>query len=630
MQKFLLPFLLVLSLQTFSQKYTTTDKRAINMYERSGVYLNQRLYNTAVKELIAAIGQDPGFLEARMRLGDIYHKELNEQEKAREQYMEVLKRNPEFAKQTYFSLGEVEIAMGNYKDAKPYFEKYLTYEIPSENKRRLTQRYIANCDFGMYAIQHPVPYDPVNLGPGINSEFPEYLPTVTADDETMIFTRKGKMGEDFFISKKDSNTWQKATGLSDNINTPGNEGAQCVSPDGQYLFFAGCERPEGMGRCDIYYCKKDGTNWGKPVNLGSPINSSSWESQPSLSADGKTLYFASDRKGSLGKIDLWVSTFKNGAWSIPSNMGPLINTPEDEQSPFIHPDNKTLYYSSEGLPGMGEKDIYYTRKKEDGSWERPVNIGYPINTHKEESSLIISADGSKAYFASNSLKGVGSYDLYSFELYKEARPTMVTYVKGTVYDKASLAKLSAKIEVVSLDNNEIIFESYSNSETGEFLASLPVGKKYAFNASKEGYLFYSDHFSLINETNAKPFLLNIPLQKISVGEKMVLKNIFFETASYSLKPESKAELAKLVGFLNANEKVTIEVSGHTDNVGDEKYNLTLSENRSKAVYDFLVKAGISAARLKYKGYGKSQPTDTNATEAGRANNRRTEFRILSN
>lgn len=600
------------------------------MYERSDVYMRQQLYNTAAKELLSAIEIDPSFLEARVRLGDIYRKELLDPAKAKEQYLEALKINPDFAKQVYFSLGEVNISLGNYKEAKPNFEKYLGYQDISDQRRKAAQRHIVNCDFGMYAIEHPVPYDPKNLGPGINSKFPEYLPTVTADDELMIFTRKGNYGEDFFISKKENNAWTQAMGLSENVNTPGNEGAQCISPDGQYLFFAACERPDGIGRCDIYYAKKDGNTWGKPVNLGSPVNTSAWESQPSLSADGKTLYFASDRKGSIGRIDIWMSTFKNGAWTLPVNLGSGINTSEDEQSPFIHPDNKTLYFSSEGLPGMGQKDIYYTRKQPDGTWETPVNIGYPINTYKEESSLVISASGEKAYFASNSLEGMGSYDLYSFELYKEARPTMVTYIKGIVYDKDSRAKLSAKIEVISLENNEVVFESYSNSVNGEFLASLPVGQAYAFNVSKEGYLFYSDHFSLENKTSSTPFQLDIPLQKINVGEKVVLKNIFFETGSYSLKPESKTELNKLITFLNSNKNVTIEISGHTDNVGDDKSNLVLSDNRAKAVHNFLIKSGILAERLKYKGYGETQPVDSNTTETGRAINRRTEFKILSN
>ncbi len=630
MKNYFLLFLLLIGFSVSAQqRYTTTNSRAINIYERTDVYLSQRLYNSAIKELEIALSLDPGFLEARHRIADIY-KIQDEFAKAIAEYHKVLAINPNFSVHTSFNLAECYFYTEKYDSALVLLNDYILHPDLSEKRQKTCQQLIRNSSFAVEAIKSPVPYNPVNLGPTVNTKNQEYLPTVTADDSLLIFTRKTNQ-EDFYISFRGTEGWETAQQLSSMINTPGNEGAQCISPDGQFLYFAACNRRDGLGKCDIYFSRLVGNVWNAPQNIGTPVNSSYWESQPSLSADGRTLYFVSDRKGGYGGLDIWKSNYLgSGKWSSPINLGPSINTEADELSPFIHPDNKTLYFGSDGWPGMGKMDIFYSRITPDGKWSKPKNLGYPINTSREESSMFISNNGKTAYFASNSLEGYGGLDLYSFELYKEARPAIVTFVKGVVFDKSTLQTLEAEIQIIDVGNGDTIVQSNSNRSSGQFLASLPAGKTYALHVNKETYLFYSDNFSLENKASPEPFHLRVPLQKIEVGGKIALKNIFYESNSYKLKNESKYELDKLIHFLKTNTQVQVEIGGHTDHVGEVQTNLTLSANRAKAVYDYLIRMGIESARLTYRGYGEAFPIDVNTTEQGRANNRRTEIKIISN
>lgn len=620
---FFLPFI------SFSQeKLSSNNVRAVSAYNRSNLSLGQKLYNTAIRDLEEALRFDPNFIEAHYRLGDVY-KKLSEYRKSLNQYQYVESINPTITKHLGFEMAECYFNLHRYDSALTYFETYALLPDLSENRRKVLDKYLVNTRFSVEAIKTQIPYEPKNLGAGVNTINQEYLPTVTADDSTIIFTRRSNQ-EDFYVSTKGyENLWTKSLPLSNVINTTGNEGAQCISPDGQYLYFAGCGREDGLGKCDIYFSKLVGNTWSKPQNIGAPINSPYWESQPSLSADGMRLYFVSDRKGGYGSYDIYVSrNLGNGKWSNPVNLGPNINSAGSELSPFIHPDNQTLYYSSDGWPGFGQNDIFYAKKSGKFAWEKPVNIGFPINTSQEESSLFISNDGKKAYFASSSLQGFGGLDLYSFELYEKARPNMVTYVKGNVFDKNTAQKLFSTVEIIDINTGDTVAQTTSNEATGQFLASLPVGKTYAFNVYREGYLFYSDQFVLENKKFVEAFKLPVPLSPITVGAKISLRNIFFETNSFKLKNESKYELVKLNEFLKGNPTVRIEISGHTDNVGADVANQTLSTNRAKAVYDYMLKQGIDPKRLVFKGYGKTQPMDVNSTEAGRARNRRTEVKII--
>ena len=631
MRKIFILLLILVCQQALAQrKGGSTNKQAQKAYELAGQSVSNKFYDKALEQLKEAVAIDEKFIAAHQQMGDIYRK-LSDYKNAITSYRHVIDLDPEFLPLTYFGLGESELNSGDYTSALIHLEKYASYPL-QESSKKTVEKLIADCKFSINALKSPVNFQPKNMGESINTSEQEYLPVLTADESLLIFTRQANRNEDFFKSVRSDDQWSRSEPLSTAINTKiYNEGAQCISPDGMYMFFTGCNRPDGLGRCDIYLSKREGKNWSAPFNIGGPVNTPGWESQPSLTADGKTLYFVSTRPGGYGGYDIWKSDLKgDGSWTVPVNLGPNINTAYDEQSPFIHVDGQTLYFSSNGWPGMGNKDLFISRKDSENAWGKPANLGYPINTFGEESGLTISSDGRTAFFASDQKGGFGGLDIYSFELPTALRPARVTYVKGTVFDKDSKEMLDGKIQIINLNTNQVVFDDVSDYETGEFLATMLIGKTFGLNVSKEGYLFYSQNFTLENYPGDKPFKIQVPLQKIKVGGMVVLNNIFFDTNKFNLLPESKVELQQLIHFLNANPKVSIEISGHTDNIGDDKSNLLLSGNRAKTVYDYLISSKVSPSRLSYKGYGETRPVSDNNTDEGRKNNRRTEFIITKN
>jgi Tol biopolymer transport system component len=348
--------------------------------------------------------------------------------------------------------------------------------------------------------QPPVPssFEPVNLGDSINSFYSEYYPSFTIDGLQLIFTRKVKaMNEDFFEASFNGKSYSKAQGLTGNINTNLNEGAQNISQDGEWLIFTGCNFPDGFGSCDLYISYKTPQGWSDPENLGQSINTEAWESAPSLSPDKRDLYFASNRAGGLGASDLYVShRLPNGQWTDPENLGNTINTIGEEGAPFIHADNQTLYFTSNGHPGYGLQDLYLTRK-EKNSWVRPMNLGFPINTIENEGSIVVSADGHTAFYASDRSDSKGGLDLYSFQLREGIRPAKTLWVKGKVMDAQTKKGLPSAVELTDLASQQII-SKVQTDETGNYLLTLPVGRDYAFNVNRKGYLFFSENFQLKN------------------------------------------------------------------------------------------------------------------------------------
>lgn len=621
--------LLLASFLNYAQnKYSINDRNAIKSYELARSQIDLNNFNKATAELKLAVKQENQFIEAYLLLADIY-RSLGDYATAKETYKKAFSISTTFAPERLFYYAESELNTGDYESALLHFRTYQGGGKAQLDKILITEKYINDCIFSIAAIKNPVSFKPENLGPNINTKNEEYFAALTSDESTLIFTRQINGNEDLYRSFKIDNEWVVAEPLSANINTPlYNEGAQCISPDGQFLFFTGCKRPDGFGRCDIYVSQKEGKGWSNPVNLGFPINTSGWESQPSLSADGKTLYYVSDRKGGFGSYDIWKSTIGvDGKWATPQNLGPNINTIYNEQYPFIHPDGKTLYFSSTGWTGLGGKDLFISRLDSANVWSKPINLGYPVNTYGDESGLTINASGTKAFFSSNNFNGFGGFDIYSFDLPPNIRPTAVNYVKGVVFDDADKIRLGALIDIIDLKTGNSIYTSYSDAIDGTFLGTLPKGNNYSLNASKEGYLFYSENFSLEKFVVGKPIKLEVPLQKIAIGKKMVLKNIFFDSNKFDLKPASKAELQKLMEFLQENPKVSIEIDGHTDDVGDDQSNFTLSQNRAKAVYQYLTEHEIKLDKITYKGYGETMPIADNKTSSGKANNRRTEFVI---
>jgi outer membrane protein OmpA-like peptidoglycan-associated protein/tetratricopeptide (TPR) repeat protein len=626
----ILLFFLPVVLFAQQKQYSSTDKEAIKFFAIASTAIDENNYDEAIQLLYKAVQKDDKFIEAHSQLADVLRLKRMYKD-AIPQFRAVVKLNPEYNRAIYLKLGEAEINNAEYNSAKPNLEKYLTYPYITEANRFYARKLITDCEFSLNALQHPVPFTPINMGPEINTADDEYLPVATADESMLIFTRKIANNEDFYKSMKLDTKWQTATYLSNQINTPNfNEGAQSISQDGKYLFFTGCNRPDGLGRCDIYIAQKKGNDWVKPFDLSPPINTPGWESQPSISADGRTLYFVSNRKGGYGGYDIWKSTLTPKGWGEPENMGPNINTAFDEQSPFIHPDDSTLYFCSNGWPGMGNKDLFISRRaKNNGEWQKPQNLGYPINSNGDENGLTITANGTYAFFASNNLKGYGGYDIYTFELPAAIRPQMVTYVKGIIKDAVTKVPLEASVEIIDLQKDLALYQDYSSPTNGDFLATLTTGKNYGLNISKNGYLFYSENFSLIGHQPKNAFNISVLLEPIAVGNKVILKNIFFDTNRFDLQPISMAELKKLIDFLNLNPTVKIEISGHTDNVGNDQFNQTLSENRAKSVYQYLSDHGITPTRLVFKGYGKTQPIVPNTTDENKAQNRRTEFKIIA-
>lgn len=624
---------------------SSTNKKAIKLFEEGRGYYDSRNNKLAELSFLEALQKDPNFVEAELLLAYVYT-ETNQFEKAIEHYSKSIDINPNFFPESYPSLGGLQLKLGRYEEALANFKKYLTLTNSKQMMKPLAEDGIRDCEFAIEALKNPVPFNPINLGKGVNSELPEYFPALSVDGKTLLYTRRLNdkststgFNEDFYVSYFDGNNWKTGINLS-GVNSPNNEGAPTLSANGQFLIFTICADPyegygankKGFGSCDLFYSFKSGNNWSFPRNLEEPVNSRNWETQPSFSADGKTLYFIRGvGRGQQRQQDIYMSELSaDGEWSKPIPLSDVINTKSSEESVFIHPDGKTLYFSSDGHPGMGGLDIFMSKKDENGNWSTPLNLGYPINTHNDENSLLVTADGKIAYFASDRKGGLGDLDIYGFELPFQFQPEKVTYLKGIVYDATSNQKLSAKFELIDLETGNVVVTSFSDEKTGEYLVCLPSNHNYALNVAKNDYLFYSENFTLKQTENLEPFQKDVPLDKIEVGKSVVLKNIFFETAKFDLKPTSKTELNKLIAFLNANPKLTIEIGGHTDNVGKPKDNQFLSENRAKSVKNYLVENGIEPNRLSTKGYGDTTPIATNETETGRAENRRTEFKVIGN
>jgi len=634
---------IIISVSGFGQNILSGEKKAVKLFEQARQAYQLNSFGKSLELLNNAIAIDPGFEDAYLMKSDIYQ-EMDSVSQVIKALDMVIHISPDKYPKTYFLLGNAYYKSGLYQSASDCFQNYLQRVDENAAFVARAKQYIIKCSGAVNLLKHPVPYNAVNLGENINSIDDEYWPSITVDGKTIIFTRlvgsntpvaerKAMVQEDFYTSNMENKIWQPCEPLA-TINTQYNEGAQTISSDGKLLFFTACTRSDGQGSCDIYFSRNKAFNWSSPQNAGEPINSTAWESQPSITANGETLYFVSNRKGGKGGMDIWkcklmgFSGYGRPIWGYPVNLGDSVNTPGNEMSPFIHSDGKTLYFASDYWPGMGGFDIFYCRQKNDTVWTNPQNIGYPINSYKDEQGLVVDASGQNAYYSSDR-PGSRGMDIYSFELYKNARPSPVSYIKGKVVDEDSGMPVCAKVELIDLDNTNTVIKGESCWEKGEFLMCLPLGKEYAFNVATEGYLFYSDNFKTKESADIiDPYILEIKMKKIKVGGSVVLRNIFFDTNSFELLPASKTELQKLIDFLNLNKSLIIEISGHTDNVGTAELNQKLSENRAKEVFKYLLNNQIDSDRMKFSGYGFEQPISSNETPEGRALNRRTEFRII--
>ncbi|MGX5820452.1 OmpA family protein [Chitinophaga lutea] len=624
MKHILLFFCCLAALPLFAQKGDKADRKAMELFDKAQESMRSMQYDDVLAYLNEALAIRPNFPDAYGQMGMTYTI-MKRYPDAVKTFKKLLEIDPDGLKFIRTSYIKALAGMGQFQEALEMLKAY--QQTPSYSKGT-GDKLLKNLEFAV--TTKAVPFQPQNMGDGINTRDAEYFPSPTIDGKTLVFTRRvGGTNEDFFVTGRDSAQpqWQTASDMGEPVNTAYNEGAQNISQDGEMLVYTGCDFPGGRGSCDIYFSVKTPTGWSPPRNIGAAINTDLWESQPCLSPDKQTLYFV--RQTSDAGSDIFVShRGPDGRWSLAERLGAPINTPGRETTPFLHADGQTLYFASDGHPGYGGLDIFYARLQPDGQWGTPVNLGYPINTIDEEGSFTVSADGATGYFASDRTDSKGSLDIYQFELYQSARPLPTLYVRGYVYDVRTNKRLGAALELVDLSSKLTVANIRSN-EAGEYLVPLPAGRDYALSVSRPGYLFYSDNFSLKDARPDHPFEKNIPLQPLEANAVVVLRNVFFASKEYTLQPASATELDKLAQLMKDNPSMQVELSGHTDNVGSDADNQLLSENRAKAVVEYLVKKGISAKRMKAAGYGESKPVDNNDTEEGRAQNRRTELKIIS-
>ena len=623
-----------------AQDFSISNKKAIRLFEEGYDFALKYNDQKAVEKLKEAIEIEPKFVEALSLLGEIYN-DKKEFDQALVYYQLAINVNEKKYAQYYSLLADVYMKQMKFDLAVESIQQYLDKANPKQAMAEKYKIYLRKCTVAAQLMSNPVPFTPINLGENVNSSAAEYHPTLPADGSFMFYTVRAKQQgnacvmsdgttEDFYVVQRENSNWSLRKNVGPPINSECNEGAGNISPDGRFMFFAASNNLGRNSSMDLYIVERKGSVWSAPASLGPVVNTDGFESQPSFSSDGKTLYFISNRPGGVGGNDVWITSRNTkGEWSMPVNAGDIINTRGNEISPFIHPDNQTLYFCSDGHDGMGGYDFFISRKDAQGQFQMPENLGYPINTTADERSLVISADGTKGYFASNNFSGFGDYDLYMFEIPLSARPQHVTYLKGMVYDKKTNQPLKAQFQLIDVSNSTVVVESYSDLQNGQFLVSIPPGKKYALNVSKQGYLFYSESYDVATHDSLQPFLIDIPLQPIEVGGSVVLKNVYFETDKFLLLNDSKSELLVLVDLMKNNPTMKIEIGGHTDNQGNKSYNQKLSENRSKAVYDYIITQGIPSTRLTYKGYGDASPIASNDNVEGRARNRRTEFKVIS-
>lgn len=653
-----------------AQQYSTKSKKAIKLFEqgketpRNSIdhTTNTPNFRLGLKYLNQALEKDPNFWEAHMVAGE-FAEMLGDYNQAIDHYNKALAINPQrqTSGSTYFFLANLQHAVGDYDNAIRNIDLFQQFRSANEELIGKSHTIRENCVFAKEAIINPIKFNPVNIGPGINTAQPEYFPTITVDGKTILFTRRIKDGrvrgpiaeqEDFFVSQlSNKNIWQTAIEMPSNVNTINNEGAPTIAPDGRSLVFVACPdasgkdygvNRNGRGSCDLFFTRKLGSRWTDPVNLPGNVNSFHWETQPSLSSDGKTMYFIRGIRGKnqTNNSDIYVTKLQtDGTWGTAVRLPDHINTVDQEESVLIHPDGKTLYFASRGHVGMGGSDLFVTRMDKDGNWSQPENLGYPINTKYDENSLMVSPDGEIAFFASDREGGYGGLDIYYFEMPEHLRPTKTLYFEGLVYDINTRNPVPGKFQLIDLETGKEVIYSEADKLTGEFMVSLPVEKEYALNVSYPGYAFFSQNFNMTNPEGLEAIHMDVPMVPLTDGsQSIILANVFFDLNKSTLRKESFIELDKLVSFLNENPTVNIEIGGHTDSRGDKQKNLTLSDNRAKSVFDYAIAKGIQKNRLSFKGYGSSKPVHTDEAislmksvsekEAAHQKNRRTEYKIV--
>lgn len=656
-------FLLFFSLSLLSPLAAQNVKKLL---KNADSFYEKELYIDAIPAYKEVLKSEPDNAEANYRLGLSYLRTIHKV-KALPHLEKAYKINPGLDPEMPYHLADSYHLNHKFEDALKYYSQYKATLNPKKEEdliKKLDRR-IYECENGKSYVANPVKAKITNLGKVLNTKYSDFAPVISADESILVFTsrRPGSTGElldynleyyeDVYLSIKQQNgKWSAPENIGRPVNTDGHDASIAISPDGQIIFLY---KDDHAG--DIFISRFDGEKWEKPDDMGKNINTKYRETSISMTADGRTVYFTSNRPDGFGGMDIYKSVKdKKGKWGEAVNLGGVINTEYEEESPFIHPDGRTLYFSSRGHAGMGEYDIFKSTLSPDGIWSTPENLGYPINTADVDIYFVLSADNKHGYYSSEREDGFGEKDLYMISMPepeavkeiakkdavldkspKKLRPIAkmethnpVTILKGKVFDELTLEPLAADLKVIDNEKNEVISEIKTNATTGTFLIVLTSGKNYGIEVNKETYLFHSENFDIPESQSYQEIYKEIPLKKVALGSKIILKNIFFDFDKSTLRPESTNELERLYELLLELPNLKIEISGHTDNKGSADYNKTLSLNRAKAVVDYLVQKGIKADRLKYAGYGFERPIADNSTDAGRQLNRRTEFEIIGN
>ncbi|HEX8329322.1 MAG TPA: OmpA family protein [Hymenobacter sp.] len=623
---------------------TPTNTKARGLLEKAQQQVKERDFIKAIETLNQLNEKFPSFGEAYLLKGSL-SKAIGDNRGALAAYRDGLSKVPLDASHAseYQLLGDLALSYGEYQTALDAYKQLLKVAPKTQKNLAKSQRQLLTCEFALNAMKNPVGEAPVALTSPLNSFKFQYFPALTADNRFLLFTGRpaSSSGEDLYVSRQNKDGSLGApVPISPAINSSYNEGAGSISGDGKTLVFASCDRPKAIGNCDLYISRRTGNNWSAPVNLGTNVNSTEWDSQPSLSADGRTLYFTSTRRGGQGQEDIYVSTLKpDGTWSGAQNVGTPVNTAGKDMAPFIHASGTTLYYVTDGLVGMGGLDVFRCEQNAAGKWGEPRNLGFPLNTFENEASLFITSDNQKGFCSRSRASdepAAGSrmvrerpVELFSFTVPPpvKARESS-TYTQGRVFDANTKKPLKAEVKLYDLDTDVLTQFVTSDPEYGDYTVVLNEGHHYAMYAAADKYLLKSLSFDYSDQHTFDPQALDIYLEPVRSGRSVVLNNLFFDTNKYELKSRSRTELNRLIEFLQQYRDVQIEVSGYTDNVGTPEANIQLSQRRAQSVVEYLSSHGISANRLRSKGYGENRALAPNDTEAHRRLNRRIELHIL--
>lgn len=624
MLKYLLIFLLILTGLKVDAQTNTVPKKGAKEWTAIRTQLGLRKYEATLPELQKFVSKYPDYIPGRKFLAESYLYTFRYKDAA-EFIQETINSYPPADKDWWAMAAEAHQKMKQYPEAISALKKLKDSPNLGLSYQRLVGEEIEKLEYTWYMIQHPVSYQPIHLGDEINTEAYELYPFLSPERDRLYFTRKDK-NEDLYYAEKVNDKWTNVTPLP--FNTNDNEGAQTVSADGKLILYTACNHPKGLGSCDIFYSILHNGKWTAPGGIGPPINSTDWESQPFISANGMAIIFSSNRPGGKGGKDLYISYLnKENKWMVPQNLGDVINTPGDEGTPFLHADGRTLYFSSNGHLSVGAQDLYMSRLSDDGTWSKPVNLGYPINTEGDESSIYVELDGKSAYLASNRTGGRGKLDIYQFVLQDSVQAEPATYVKAVVKDARTQQLLDVQYSIYNFDDNSL-FANGRTQKDGAFLICMPVENTFRLQIEKSGYVFHSEQFQPQSGTMMQPYLLEVDLHPIEEGASVILKNVLFQINSFQLEEVSFPELQKVIDLMTSDNKIHAVIKGHTDNVGTPEYNTELSRKRAQSVVDYLVKNGIDSGRLTAKGLGDTEPIASNDTEEGRQANRRTEFVIV--